>query len=86
MNTKELKIKLDEAGISSNSYSLDGNLMPMKIILSFSNSKWSVFLYDERGRVLGLKQFNTESEACQHMLKTLIYDKEWHEKYNLKII
>jgi hypothetical protein len=84
MNIEELKLKLDAIGIPSSDYSLDGMLKPMCTILYFENPKWLTFDYDERGRVQDKKQFDTEDEACQHILARLIRLKEFREKYNLE--
>ena len=84
MNKYELKVKLDELGISSKNYSLDGTLKPVRIILLFSEFKWWTFEYDEHGNIEAKKQFETEDEACQDMLRRLINLKEWRKKHNLK--
>ncbi|HET8572897.1 MAG TPA: hypothetical protein VFL76_03405 [Edaphocola sp.] len=83
MNKRELKIKLDELGIRPSDYSLDGVLKPMSTILLFSDSRWWTFDYDERGRAQDKMSFDTEDEACQHILSRLIRLQEFREKYNL---
>ena len=84
MNKDELKLKLDAIGIPITAYSLDGTLKPMCTILYFENPKWITFDYDERGRVQDEKQFDTEDEACQHILDRLLRLKVFKEKYNLR--
>jgi len=84
MNKIELKSKLDEIGIPPNDYSLDGTLKPMCTILYFDNPKWITFDFDERGRIQDKKQFDTEDQACKHILARLIRLKEFREKYNLE--
>ena len=84
MTREELKIKLDAIGIPSTGYSLDGTLKPMRAILYFENPKWLTFEYDERGRVLDKKQFDTEDQACQNILDRMVELKAFKEKYNLR--
>jgi hypothetical protein len=84
MNKEELKIKLDAIGIPVTAYSLDGTLKPMSIILYFEDSEWITFDYDERGRIKNETHFDTEDEACQHILDELIREKAFKQKYNLK--
>ena len=84
MNRDELKLKLDELGISSSDYSLDGTLRPMCAILFFEDPKWLTFEYDEHGHVLDKKQFDTEDQACRNMVARMIELKEFREKYNLE--
>jgi hypothetical protein len=64
MNRKELKLKLDEMGIDSNSYSLNGDLLPDRIVLYHSYSKWEVFYFNERGSREGVTFFDSEDAAC----------------------
>jgi len=84
MNKIELKRELNELGIKPEDYSLDGTLKPMATILEFSNSKWYTFDYDERGRIQDKEVFNTEDQACRHILDRLIQLKEFRERYNIK--
>ncbi len=84
MNVNQLKEQLDNLKISSDEYSLDGQLKPMTIALTFSQSKWLLFHYDERGHMLNCEKFETENEACENMLKRLISDKKFRKKFNLR--
>ena len=84
MTIEELKIKMDNLGISRYDYSLNGTLWPTRYILLHSKTIWLTFGYDERGNVDSLKEFNTESEACNDMLNRLVYLKEWKKKNNIK--
>jgi len=84
MNRNELKLKLDAIGIPSTGYSLDGTLKPMSTILYFEDSEWITFDYDERGRIKNETHFDTEDDACQHILDVMIREKAFKEKYNLR--
>jgi hypothetical protein len=84
MNKKELKNKLDELGIGTNNYELDGDPKPSRYILSHVGSKWQTFAFDEHGNISEKREFDSEDEACQDMLDRLIYLVEWRKKYNIK--
>ncbi|MCX2576385.1 hypothetical protein [Pedobacter sandarakinus] len=84
MDRKILKVKLDALNINPKDYSLDGTLLPMRTILSFSKNQWVTFEYDERGSIHDLKKFDNEDEACEDILSRLIFLVEWRKKYNIK--
>jgi hypothetical protein len=67
MNTNELRIKLDKLGINPNFYSLDGELLPDRIVLYNLYSEWQVFYFDERGNRDNEKIFNSEQKACEYI-------------------
>ena len=71
MNIKQLKIKLEEKEIHSGFYSLDGTLLPDRIVLYSNYSKWEVFYFDERGGRHDEKTFFSENDACLYIYKTL---------------
>lgn len=62
-----LKRELDKLGVDPLYYSLDGDLRNDAIILYESYDTWIVFYY-ERGNRDSEKTFNSESDACQHIL------------------
>lgn len=73
MNREELKKALDEAGVHSHYYSLNGlqgGPYDGTSILEKEGNKWLVY-YFERGRKWDLQYFNTEDEACRYFLQKL---------------
>jgi len=81
MNRKKLKQKLDELGVRDTSYSLVGDLLPGRMVLYNSYHEWQVFLFDERGNRDQEKNFTSESEACEYLLKRLKSAKDIEDKY-----
>jgi hypothetical protein len=72
MNLSELEKKLEENKIREDVYSLYGAEHDgRKVIKSLPNGKWQVF-FSERGNKLGLREFDCESDACLHLLKSLL--------------
>jgi hypothetical protein len=67
MNKQELKENLDNLAVSKKFYSLNGNLLPDRVILYNSYDKWLVFYFDERGNRNEEQIFNSENEACQYI-------------------
>jgi hypothetical protein len=67
VNTINLKEKLDNLAVNENLYSLNGNLLPDRVILYNSYDKWLVFYFDERGNRDEEQNFNSENEACQYI-------------------
>ena len=68
MNRSDLKKVLEKIGIDPRFYSLDGTLLPDRIVLYISSSSWIVFYFDERGNRNNELEFNSESKACEHIL------------------
>lgn len=74
MNTVELRRMLDAENIDPRAYSLDGGAADEAYVLEAPNrSAWTVF-YSERGLRTGETQFETEDEACTHILELLLRD------------
>jgi hypothetical protein len=67
MKKIELKNKLDELNVYPRFYSLEGDLLPDRIVLYHNYNKWQVFYFDERGNRDKEKIFSTESEACEYI-------------------
>lgn len=68
MNIIELKAKLDELGVGSNEYSLDGSVSNWDTIVLYKNySKWEVFYIDERGNRDDKHIFYSENDACTYI-------------------
>ncbi|KIO76716.1 hypothetical protein TH53_13660 [Pedobacter lusitanus] len=82
MNKEELKQKLVELNIKSEFYSLDGESLPDRIVMSQNYDKWDVFYFDERGNRDGEKIFSSESVACNYVYDLLMRQKEIEKKYN----
>lgn len=71
MTVKELDTKLKEMRVPEYYYSLlIGGTPNERLCLVNEGNKWQVY-YSERGEKNGLKEFMSEDEACEHMLKKL---------------
>ena len=73
MNLTELKIKLQEIGISELAYSFAGGLPNEAYCLTKTDSGWEIY-YSERGNKNGLKKFVNEQDACDYFFSTLTED------------
>ncbi|MEI7731570.1 MAG: hypothetical protein WCO56_18495 [Verrucomicrobiota bacterium] len=74
MNKFELKTKLEQAGICSAAFTLDGGLPNEQYVLNQeAKGKWEVY-YSERGQKTGLRYFDSESDACQFFLEHVLHD------------
>jgi hypothetical protein len=71
VNKAELKTKLDSPGINENFYSLDGQLLPGRLVLYHSYENWNVFYFDERGNRNDEVTFQSENEACQYIYEVI---------------
>lgn len=76
MNRKDLKQKLDELNIYEGFYSLDGTLLPDRMVLYQSYNDWVVFYFDERGNRERTITFSSEQEACQYLYEYFKRQKE----------
>ncbi|HCY43456.1 MAG TPA: hypothetical protein DHV48_19330 [Prolixibacteraceae bacterium] len=81
MNKKELKHKLDELNVYCGFYSLEGELLPDRIVLHNNYDKWKVFYFDERGNQDKEKVFSSESDACNYIYEYFKKQKEIAKKY-----
>ncbi len=70
MNTAELRKKLLELGIDEYAFVINGKPNYECTCIQEKNGKWEVFYY-ERGDILDKKVFETENEACEHMLQSM---------------
>ncbi len=75
MNCNELKKRLGEKNVDRNSYSiLSGIRYPNECYcLIFEDGVWKYY-YSERGHMTGLKEFTSESEACEYFYRQVIRD------------
>lgn len=73
MNIKLLKERLEREKVSKSLYNLNGGigLNDRLVIEKTKEGRWSVF-YTEKGCVFDTKEFNTESEACDELLKRIL--------------
>ena len=67
MNKLELACLLQKEGVNSSFYSLNGELVPDRMVLFQSYEKWYVFYYDERGNRRNESMFDSESDACKYL-------------------
>jgi hypothetical protein len=67
MNRNELKYKLDKLNVFIGFYSLEGELLPDRIVLFHNYDIWEVFYFDERGNRNNEKLFSSENEACKYI-------------------
>ena len=69
MNKNDLIKKLEELKIKPTQYSLNGDLLPDRVVLCNSYNDWIVFYLDERGKRRDEKIFHSEKEACEYIYK-----------------
>ena len=72
MNRDVLAMLLKKEGISSDRYSLNGDLQPGRIVLYKNYKKWEVFYFDEHGSRQMLKTCNSEASACNFIHQELL--------------
>jgi len=63
MDKGKLKIMLDDLGVDSNSYSIDGEYSNESLCLENKHGAWSIY-YSERGLRTKEEFFKNEEEAC----------------------
>lgn len=68
MTISELKKEIVELKISKDLYSIMIGGLPNEKLCITKSDKWQVY-YSERGHMTGLKEFETEAEACEYFLK-----------------
>jgi len=81
MNKSELKAQLDKLGVNTDFYSLEGELLPDRIVLCQNYHRWEVFYFDERGNRDSEKVFSSEEEACEYIYDYFKKQKEIEKKY-----
>jgi hypothetical protein len=72
MTKDELEKALIARSIDPKRYSLNGESKLDAIILYDLKVKWEVFYLDERGGRNQEKEFNSENDACQYILKLFL--------------
>jgi len=74
MNKSELEEHLRKELVDPAAYSLEGGQnWYEKYCLDREGSRWVVY-FAERGERLGLRAFDTESEACEYLLAWVLDD------------
>jgi hypothetical protein len=77
VNRAELKQILQNEGIRSDVYDLEGGHDCERLTLRESHGLWYVY-YSERGLESGLRVLFTEHDACEYLLKLLQKDSSAH--------
>ena len=72
MNVSELEKELKALGVPSDYYSilLGGTPNECLCLVKTNSETWQVY-YSERGEKNGIREFETEQDACLYMLKKL---------------
>lgn len=81
MNRQELKYNLDKLNVYPGFYSLNGELLPDRIVLYENYTKWEVFYFDERGNQTNKQFFLSESDACNYIYEQFKEQKYIEKKY-----
>ena len=69
MNLKELEKELLKMGVNSRLFSLNGNILPDRIIVDKCDSSecWLVYYYDEKGKSNNVKKFYSENDVSEYV-------------------
>ncbi len=78
MNRKALEHVAAREGIRRTAFCLTGGLPPEQYVLAVEDGGWVVY-YSERGEAVGKTWFETEDEACSHLLLRLVEDPSTRE-------
>jgi hypothetical protein len=79
VNRLGLETAAAREGIRRSTYSLEGGLPPERYVLGQASDGWEVY-YSERGERTDLVHFDTEDEACDHLLMRLLRDPTTRER------
>lgn len=71
MKKQILEQKLISLGVPSHMYSLHDGLPNEAYCLNKNNRFWEVY-YSERGIKSGVKQFDSEEEACEYFYRLIV--------------
>jgi hypothetical protein len=74
MDIQELRIALAKFGIRPDAVSINGNEATEEQYRLENKGKLWVVYYFERGNMIGLREFYSEEDACEHLLKLLEKD------------
>lgn len=67
LNLESLRDALEAAGIPADAYCLSGGLPNEQMCIEQRDDRWRVY-YSERGLRSGLREFDSEAEACAYLL------------------
>lgn len=81
MNRTDLRDKLNSLRVKPELYSLEGELLPDRIILYNSYNTWEVFYLGERGERSDMKLFSSEDEACEYIYVLFKEAKEIEDRF-----
>lgn len=70
MTAIELECKLRELGVPNDLYSIMGGGLPNEQLCIVKDGSWQVY-YSERGQKAGLREFETETDACEYFLRKI---------------
>jgi sugar/nucleoside kinase (ribokinase family) len=73
MRREDLEERLAQEQIRRDAYSLDGGRPSEAYVLSWDGKRWRTY-YSERGQESDVHFFESESAACEHLLKLLLSD------------
>jgi hypothetical protein len=77
VDRQELTAILRQEGINADCFALDGGHPSERYVLDSRPDGWVTY-YSERGQESGLRKFDTEDEACRHVLDQLRRDPTTH--------
>ncbi|MFO7669885.1 MAG: hypothetical protein R6W31_09525 [Bacteroidales bacterium] len=81
MDKSDLKMHLDKLKVNQGYYSLDGDILPDRLVLYQNYNMWEVFYFDERGNRKDERVFMTESDACNYILEHFKKQKEIERRF-----
>ena len=85
MNRKELKKTLEELGIPEGAVSLNGEARPACISLkALRNNVWQVFFIEDFGIQSVSDLFDSEEDACKHVLQMVLGDLDYFQRQDVK--
>ena len=79
MTVIELKKKLEELNVPRSFYSINGDLASDTYILNHVHNYWEYFYFDEKGRVMGYRRFESESDACNYFFQQLKIEMQYYQ-------
>lgn len=79
MNISDLKHRLLKFGIRDDAFEIEGKFADEAYILKKENDRWFVY-YTERGLKTGLREFDSESEACNYFFGLVTSDISTHKQ------
>lgn len=77
MDRRSLRVELERKRINPDAYCLDGAVRDNAYVLKSSAGKWITF-FSERGTRSSERLFDTEDEACRHLLSLVLRDHVLH--------